>query len=271
MNMKFMINDYILIWNLLFDASINEEIHRLKNNIWLNHKKEYNQLYKEKNLILEDPKNYIPNNDTVFNIVADTKEFNKIKFPIEKYRVQVLKIWDENKKIVNNYIDNILKFNLDDYNVFCIYDKNSKIEVEKNSITLGQKVENTQNFIVALIYKIIKSKLSNYQQEYKEIVQVILELAILNEFSTRIKGYSTYHLGDNTTKYLKRQIYPIWLMYLGVPKEQMKDYMVRDKILFEVEKYIYEEELKKLNLYEFIDFCIKHQRNIININQLEVI
>ncbi len=271
MNLRFTINDYILIWNLLFNSSVNEEIHRLKKNLWLNHKQEYNSLYKEKTNILEDPKNYIPNNDVLFNLVADTKEFARIKTSIERYRIKSLKTWDENKKEVNNYIKEILKFDLENYNVFCIYEKFATIEIEDNCIILGKKIQNEQNFIIELVYKIVKKLLLKYKHEYKEIAQAILELAIINEFSTRLKGISTYITGDETIKYLKRQIYPYWLMYLGISKENMKDYMVRDRILFEVEKYAYEKELAKLNLYEFIDFCIRHQRHIVNINQLEVI
>ena len=29
-NIKFVVNDYVLVWNLLFQASINERIHKLK-------------------------------------------------------------------------------------------------------------------------------------------------------------------------------------------------------------------------------------------------
>ena len=40
MNLKFAVNDYVLIWNLLFQASVSEEIHKLKQKIWFNYKKE---------------------------------------------------------------------------------------------------------------------------------------------------------------------------------------------------------------------------------------
>ena len=35
MNIKFVVNDYILIWNLLFQASISEKMHVLKQKIWI--------------------------------------------------------------------------------------------------------------------------------------------------------------------------------------------------------------------------------------------
>ena len=39
--------------------------------------------------------------------------------------------------------------------------------------------------------------------------------------------------------YLNKQIYPYWLMYLGIKKEDMVKYMMRDKIAFEVKKYCF--------------------------------
>ena len=52
-------------------------------------------------------------------------------------------------------------------------------------------------------------------------------------------------------------------MYLGVPKGELANYMMRDKIVFELDKYAYEKELKKMNIEEFIDFCIRNQRYIV--------
>ena len=98
MNLKFDVNDYILIWNLLFQASISENVHRLKQKIWVNYKREYNQTFRDNSLILKDPKNFIPNDDTVYNIMLENKEYEKIKKQTERFRVEILKAWDENKK-----------------------------------------------------------------------------------------------------------------------------------------------------------------------------
>lgn len=34
MDVKFVVNDYVLIWNLLFQASISESIYQLKQKLW---------------------------------------------------------------------------------------------------------------------------------------------------------------------------------------------------------------------------------------------
>ena len=58
MNLKFVVNDYVLIWNLLFQASISENIHKLKQKIWINYKKEYNKTFNDNVSILKDYKNF---------------------------------------------------------------------------------------------------------------------------------------------------------------------------------------------------------------------
>ena len=73
MNLKFMVNDYVLIWNLYFKHPLVKEFINLKQKLWLNYKKEYNNTYRDKELMLKDPKNFIPNDDSVYNIVLETK------------------------------------------------------------------------------------------------------------------------------------------------------------------------------------------------------
>ena len=206
MNLKFIVNDYVLIWNLLFQASINEKIHKLKQKLWINYKKEYNNTYRDKELILKDPKNFIPNDDTIYNIVLESKEYEAIKKKTEKYRNQVLKIWDENKKNTTKII------------------KDSKV----NTIILGKHVtqDTSIKLLVEIIFKILQKEYKKYKVEYEEIVEAIIELAILNELPTRLTGRSYYLTGEPTLNYLKRQIYPYWLMYLGADKEEIRNYLI---------------------------------------------
>ena len=122
MNLKFVVNDYVLIWNLLFQASINEKIHKLKQKLWSNYKKEYNATYRDKELMLKDPKNFIHNDDSIYNIMLETKEYEKIKKDTEKYRNQVLKIWDDNKKDAIKIIKSITKLDIKPYQVLIVND-----------------------------------------------------------------------------------------------------------------------------------------------------
>lgn len=279
MNLKFVVNDYVLIWNLLFQASINEKVHKLKQKLWINYKKEYNNTYRDKDLILKDTKNFIPNDDTIYNIVLETKEYEKIKRDTEKYRNEVLKIWDNNKKEATKIIKAITRLDLKPYQILVvseqldIIDTTTVKDAKINTVVLGKKVtsDTSMKLLVELVFQILKHEFKEYKTEYKEIVDAVVELAVLNEFPTRLTGRSHYLTGDPTLNYLKRQIYPYWLMYLGADKEDMLSFMMRDKIAFDVDKYAYEKELKKKDLLEFIDFCIRNQKYIVKINELEII
>ena len=279
MNLKFVVNDYVLIWNLLFQASINEKVHKLKKKLWINYKKEYNNTYRDKELIVKDTKNFIPNDDTIYNIVLETKEYEKIKKDTEKYRNEVLKIWDNNKKEATKIIKSITRLELKPYQILVvseqldIIDTTTVKDAKINTVVLGKKVtsDTSMKLLVELVFQILKHEFKEYKTEYKEIVDAVVELAVLNEFPTRLTGRSHYLTGDPTLNYLKRQIYPYWLMYLGADKEDMLSFMMRDKIAFDVDKYAYEKELKKKDLLEFIDFCIRNQKYIVKINELEII
>ena len=48
--------------------------------------------------MLEDIKNFIPDDETLYNYVFETELFNKLKTDTEKHRMALLKIWDQNKK-----------------------------------------------------------------------------------------------------------------------------------------------------------------------------
>ena len=105
-----------------------------------------------------------------------------------------------------------------------------------------------------------------YKEEDVPFKKAIVELAVLNEYATNLSNKSCYLSGSPELLNLKRWLYPYWLMYLGVPKDEFDDYMKRDKIEFNKEKYAYEKELKNMNMEEFIDFCIRNQKYIIREN-----
>ena len=197
----------------------------------------------------------------------------------EKYRNEVLKIWDNNKKEATKILKAITRLELKPYQILVvseqldIIDTTTVKDAKINTVVLGKKVtsDTTIKLLVELVFQILKQELKEYKVEYKEIVDAAIELAVLNEFPTRLTGRSHYLTGDPTLNFLKRQIYPYWLMYLGADKEDMLSFMMRDKIAFDVDKYAYEKELKKKDLVEFIDFCIRNQKYIVKINELEII
>jgi hypothetical protein len=190
--------------------------------------------------------------------------------------MELLRIWDQNKRTINDHLKAILKFPLkDDYNIIVLHPVMDTVLMEKGSINIGwgnrRDLVDPSFTLTNIVYNIVKSELSGVKKDYKEIIDVVLELAIQNELYTRLSGKSSYLNGDSTLVYLKRQIYPYWLMYLGCDKDDFPRYMMRDGIVFEIDKYLVEKDLKKLNLYQFIEFCIRNQKKIIRINKLEII
>ena len=276
-----MINDYALIWSLLFQASISESIHSMKQKIWSNYKDEYNKIYKDKEAILKDPKNFIPNNDTIYNIVLESKEYEKLKKQAEKYRLEVMQIWDSIKKEVNDFLKKILKRDLGTYNILIAnkelniidYTKNSTTTDKNNSIILALPIDKKEptKIILNILTTILSNEIKNYPLNVEIFKDAIIELAILNEFATIITKRSCYLSGNPTSNELKRQLYPYWLMFLCVPKEKFSKYMMRDGIVFDIDKYAYEKEFRKLDLEGFIDFCIRNKRYIIRPLVTEII
>ncbi len=278
MNVEFFVNDYALAWTILFQASPNEEIHKFKRRIWLNYKEEYNKAYKDKELFLMDPKNFIPSNDLIYNTVMESREYEKIRKQTEKYRLEVMSIWDSKKKEINNFVKKMFKRDLGNYK-FLVVDKDiqvidtSKHRDSENTFILGLPIEKKEpnRVILDILIAVFTKEIKNYPLNTEDFKEVIVELAVYSEFGTILSKKSCYRMGNGPLSELKRHLYPYWLMFLGVPKEDFLSFMMRDNIAFDLEKYVYEKELKKMDIEDFIDFCIRNKRYIIRPVSLEVI
>jgi hypothetical protein len=278
-NLSFDLNDYLLIWNLLFQTSISNETQRLKEKLWKNYRHLYKALYKEEAKILKDPKNYIPDDDTIFDMVKATDVYKKIRKETEEYRLFLMHYYDEMKKTINTYFKDIIRFDIKMYHVLVINPRFNAVEMKTvksrkvNTISWGMM--NDQNdgelAIISIISHALRKELKDYETDYQEIVDGVVELAIDNELATRIKGKSYYLKGDNSLKFLKKQIYPYFLMYLGSNKDEMINYMARDNIIFDVDNYTFTRSLAASDLKEFISFCIENQKYILQIEELEII
>ncbi len=279
MNLKFVLNEYVLIWNLLFQASMNPEIHAFKQNLWKNYRQNYHAMEKEKENLLKDVKNYIPSDDTVYDMVKKIEVYPKIYEETEAFRLSLMQVWDQNKKQILKELKELLRMDIRLYHVLVVHPKLEVVDIEGgkgkrvNSITWGKAKENQDplEILCEIISSVLKNELKDYQSEYHEIVTAIVELLIENELYTRLSLKSQYLRGDSSLAFLKRQIYPYFLMYLGASKEECLNYMMRDKIVFDLDAYTYEKALAKVDLYTFIDFCIRNQKRIVKIAELEIL
>ena len=273
MNIQFVINDYLLAWNLLFRPSITEDVQKLKERLWKNYSKEYIKLEKENVEILKYTNDFIPDDDTLYNFIFDSDEFKLIKKQTDKYRRFLLKIWDSNSKVIQASLKELLRFKVEnDYQILVIHPYFDNVEYlkknPKKNIVWGKK-EDTQDglrAIMRILFTIMKYEIGDYHDDNKEIVTAVLDLLVTNEIYTRTSGYSKYEEGVKRLKLLKSQIYPYWLMYQGADKEELVSFMMRDKMPFDIDKYQIEKGLRKIDIKGFIDFCCKNQKYIININ-----
>lgn len=277
MNIEFVINDYLMAWYLLFKPSFCEEVQRLKEKLWTNYQQEYIKMQKENLEILKYTKDFIPDDDTVYNLVFETDIFKKIKKNAEKYKQNLLQVWDKNKKEIRKNLNEILRLKNElSYTILVVSPEIDVIEFiksnPKKNIAWGKK-EETNNYLkvlIQIIYTSLKYEMSSIQKENSEITTAIMDLAINNELYTRISGQSKYNEGYKKIRLLKKQLYPYFLMYLGCDREELVTYMMRDQMPFDIDKYTIEKGLRKIDLYGFIEFCCRNQRYIIRLNELNM-
>lgn len=267
MKLDIITNKYLLIWHLLYESSVSDDIHKLKQKLWKDHKKEYSLVHKDKEEIIKDLENFIPDDDLIYNLIEKSPYYKKIKIETNRYRLNILEIWDKNRRKYNRELNNILKFDIKhDYKICVVHPNLDVVEtnLETNIMTIGKKIitRDKDNFLTYLVYKIIKNEIYKLKTEEKDILDVVTELAITNELYTRVTKESKYKIGKKDLRDLKEKIYPYWLMYLGVPLEDFDKYMVRDNIFFDKTNYKYEKILKTIDIYAFIAFLVKNKKAI---------
>lgn len=268
MKLDIIVNKYLLIWHLLYQSSVSDDVHNLKQQLWIKYKKEYSLVHKDKEEILLTLEDYIPNDNLIYNLIENSQEYKKVKHETMKYRNNILEIWDKNRKIYTKELGQILKFNLKNTYKICIIHPNLDVvetDFKSNTITIGKQIitKDKDNFLTYLIYKIVKHEILKLKTNEKDILDVVVELAITNELYTRISNKSKYKIGKKELRNLKEKIYPYWLMYLGVREEDFDKYMVRDNIFFDKTKYKYEKILRTIDIYSFIAFLVKNKKTIL--------
>ncbi len=269
MKLNFIVNKYLLMWNLLYQASVSEEIHKMKQKLWRDNKKEYSLLHKEKEVILNDLDDYIPDDDLIYNIFESFPEYKKMKQETNKYRLTLLEIWDSSRKTYIKELNKLLKYDIaKEYKVCVLHPSLDVVETDfdLNLIIIGKKLDShdKNGFLSYLIYKILKNEFSIIKTDERDIITVMLELICLNELYTKISKESKYNIGKKHLRDIKEKIYPYWLMYLGVAEDELEKYMVRDNIFFNKNAYQYEKKLCNVDIFTFINFIINNKKIILN-------
>ncbi len=267
MKITFLVNNYLTIWNLLYGPSISMKTHAFKQKLWITYKKEYKAIEHNKDEILMDIKNFIPDDNTLYELLEDTKVFTQLEKESEKHRIELMKIWDKSKKQIIKELNDILRVPLLDYQVVVLHPAMDVCLTSASHTTIGwgkrSDLENKLYTMLNIIFTFFKTQISYQDQEDYSIAEAILELAILNECYTRIDK-SNYLAGSKKLESLKRELYPYFLMYLGIDLEKTTPYMMRDNIAFDIEKYTNEKQLRNLDIFAFIDFIVRNKKHILN-------
>lgn len=270
MRLTFVKNNYIIIWNLLYGPSISIKTHAFKQKLWLTYKKEYKAIENDKKEILMDYKNFIPDDNTLYDLLEDTGVFNQLEKATERHRMELMKAWDSGKKKITKELNNILRIELKNYQVLVLPPAMDTCLAngESNSIAWGKKkdLQNPLYTILDIFFHFFQSNLVYKDVLDQNIAEAILELAILNECYTRLDK-SNYLTGRKELEKLKRELYPYFLMYLGIDLEDTPSYMMRDNIAFDIDHYTNEIQLRKLDIYQFIDFVVRNKRHILKLKR----
>lgn len=276
MKIQFVVNDYLLAWNLLFRPSISEDVQTLKERLYKNYTKEYIKLEKENVEIMKYTNDFIADDDTIYNFVFESEEYKIIKKQTDKYRRFLMKIWDEHQKVIQASLKELLRFKVENtYQVLVIHPYFDNVEFlkknPKKNIVWGKKedTEDGLKAVMRILFTVVKYEINDYHDDNKEIVTALEDLLVTNEIYTRVTGHSKYDEGIKRLKLLKKQLYPYWLMYQGADREELVSFMMRDKLPFDIDKYPIDKSLRKIDFKGFIDYCCENQKNIIRLNELD--
>jgi len=271
MNLDFCVNKYLLAWYLLYSTSLSKEIDKFRKTLWSKYRKEYNFCYKDKQEIIKYGHDFIPDNDVLYNEIFKSDLYVSLKKETEKHKMHLVKLFNSDSRNIKKCVKEVLKLDLKDtYPVYVIHPRMEVIEYnsQTSSLIWGSD-KDKYDVLTILILTIVNGLYEDYNNDYKEIVDSIVELAVINEISKQLTSRDTYELGDKTLKIIKRQIYPFWLMYLGFDtKEDLVSRMMEDKIAFDIEHYPIDKNMKKMSLTKFIDFCIKNNRHILKLGNV---
>lgn len=273
MKINFLVNPYLLIWNLLYAPSISLKTNAYKKKLWLIYKNEYKKIENDKEQILLELKNFIPDDNTMYEKVEDTSVYEKLVSDATRHRIELLRIWDTNKKQIIKNIKEILKVELGKYNVLVLpsyMDSVVKIDNVRN-IGWGKKQDLNDEIetITSIIHTLVRLDMPVYENELdNQIKDACLELMIKNELYTRLNNKSNNLDGNKDLNDMKQEIYPYFLMYLGVDLENTTKYMARDNFAFDISKYTNEYKLRELNYIEFIDFIVRNKKLILKIKKI---
>ena len=269
MNLEIVINEYLIAWYILYGASLSKEIDKFRKLLYSKYNKEYNYCYKDKNEIIKYGHDFIPDNDILYNEIFNSDIYLSLKKETNKHKMQLIKLFNNEFDNVKKSLKEILKLDTrKTYTIFVIHPRMEVVEYNQNNSIIWGSEKEKYDAIKVLVLTVIRGIIKN-DDNNKDIIDSVIELSVINELSKKLGNKDAYYDGNPTLKLVKRQIYPFWLMYLGYnTKEDIVERMIDDKIGFDLENYPIDKNMKKMDLQEFINFCIKNSKHILKLNNV---
>ena len=276
MNIEVVVNDYLLAWYLLYGASISKEIDKFKKSLYTKYRKEYNLCYKDRNEIIKYGKDFIPDNDIIYNAVLESSLYKTLKKEVSRHRLHIAKIMEQSSNEIEDYINAILKFPYPKTVYFYII--HPRLEVTEylkdyHALIWGSE-KDKYDVLTVMLLSITRSLLYEEHDDsiYNELLKAVLELSIKNEIGSRMGNSKAYSIGDPSVSLIKMQLYPYWLMYLGLTsKEDILNRMINDRVAFDINKIEIDKNLKKYSLNKFLEYCYDNRKKILSLNNVKII
>lgn len=273
MKLEFITNDYLLIWNLLYGSSISIRIHVFKQKLWLLYKNAYKKQENDKNEILKDSKNFIPDDNTIYDYVEDANIFYPILKETENHRRSLMREWDLIKRKVEKELVDVLRFKIGNCKVIVLHPGMDANLICYNTKSIGWgKSTDLDDFLktaLEIISSLLKMQVKYEEDDDENIKNALLEMVVENEVYTRLKTSNYFRKNDYLLP-LKKELYPYLLMYLGIDLDDTTSYMMRDNMAFDISRYTNEIQLRKLDIFEFIDFVVRNKKIILK-NKRELV
>ena len=244
-------------------------LENIKNDLWYKYMDDYQTLLNI-NINCYNPQ-YFPLDKDVINTIEEfkkTEEFKKLYEETKTYYNNLKEYWNINKDKMNNYLKQTLKININTkINVYVSHPNTCEgFSFDNNKIVWGHYngIKDLNYNLVYLIHEGLHCIIpfeTNETEEECYIKHSIIELIADYELYSKLSQKSTIKEGHPYLHKYRMLIYPYWLKYIGLDNNEIKKRLQLDKVNLDNFIDINNNEIKDINIYQFIDYCKTHLIN----------
>lgn len=186
--------------------------------------------------------------------VRQQKFFDEYIIEAKSNLVRIRKNWQKNKDEINMFINKIIKKSfILRTTAFILSPKlNRGINIGNNQFVWGhEKGLTDKNY--DLVYLVHESLHSYFK--HNEITHAIIENIADTELAKLLNNSENGYVGHDNIKNLHIKILPFWNIYLNKPQERIEKENKINNISYNLNDfYIYESQIKNMNIDDFIVF-----------------